>query len=588
MPVRRALSFFVLALVATRLWHVACLADVFFYGEELEKGAAAKALLDGLDVPRHQLAYHYYEGGGFLISHLNALAFLVVGESLLALKLVSLAWSAAILVVGWRFAARHFSEPAANVFALAFVFAPEAFQKLSLLDLGIHFEALLFVTIVLDRTLGIVAADAPRRRDFAVLGLAVGFGTWFSYQIAPVAAFALLLLVVRRPRALLSANAFLGLAATLVGALPLVWTWSRVGDAIFDIHGGALLGGSDGAPLARTVETLGAFVASTLGAGVRHLWAPLVLPLVLLAALLGGLVRGRRWLGGAFDAWLALVAFGVVYAVVYVASGFAVGAVEHYFVLNRVSLLWWSALVVIAPVLGALWTRAPALARPAVGVLAAGGLVATLAVGLEGRPDRPLENLATVARTKGYAYPQYLAKIWSHLDGGEEVKLRTLAGFDEPDPRELRVALGMQFHDAARPFDELVGVFRRVDPAHVGDYVAGLGPWLAFRHGLDPNARLAHLAEFPTELHGALVEASARFGRALQITREHLLAEARIAWPAEHAARAARGFGERLADWARLDRTRAAELLAAVDPSRRERLRAGYEAAVRARRLPRR
>ena len=59
---------------------VLSLGDAFFYGEELEKATAAKAMLDGLDLDHHHLAYHYYEGGGFVISHLKALAFFVFGE----------------------------------------------------------------------------------------------------------------------------------------------------------------------------------------------------------------------------------------------------------------------------------------------------------------------------------------------------------------------------------------------------------------------------------------------------------------------------------------------------------------------------
>lgn len=586
MSARRALVLLVLLLGATRLWHVAALGDVFFYGEELEKGAAAKAILDALGVPHHQLAYHYYEGGGFLISHLNALAFLLVGESLLALKLVSLSWTVAVLVAGHRFVDRHFGRGAATVFGLSFVLAPEAFQKLSLLDLGIHFEALLFVTLVLDRTFRILFDDRPRRRDFVALGLAAGFGTWFSYQVAPVGAFALLALGLRRPRALLRGAPF-GLLATALGALPLVWMGSRVGDEVLNIHGGALFGSGSEPALERIGRTVGAFAGSILDVGPRHLWAPIGLTLALGVAL----ARGRALLGEpgrARAAWLALVLFLVFEVAVYLSSDFAVGRVEHYFQLNRTSLLWWALVVVCAPVLAALWTRRAPVGRPLVVALVAAGAAASVAIGLDGRPRAPLANLAIVARTKGYAYPQYLAKIWGHLEGDDETKLRLLGRFQEPDAdgaAELRVALGMQLHDPARSFAELHELLRRVDPEHVDDYVAGLGTWLMRRHGLDPSVRLAHLPDYPAAFHGALVEAIARIGRGLQVTREHLLAEARIAWPAAHAERAARGFGERLRAWARLDPDRAADLLAAVDPSVRERLRRGYEAALRAHRL---
>ena len=98
--------------LAVKALLVVFLADVFFYGEELEKGTAAKAMLDGLQVPHHQLAYHYYEGGGFVISHLKALAFLVVGESILAHKLVALLAVGLVFWAGWRLVRHHFGTRA--------------------------------------------------------------------------------------------------------------------------------------------------------------------------------------------------------------------------------------------------------------------------------------------------------------------------------------------------------------------------------------------------------------------------------------------------------------------------------------------
>ena len=97
-------------------------ADVFGYGEELEKACAGKAMLDGLPIPHHELAYHYYEGGGFVVSHLDALAFAVLGESLLAIKLVALGLGALLLWAGWRLCERLGGRNSARVFALLFIF----------------------------------------------------------------------------------------------------------------------------------------------------------------------------------------------------------------------------------------------------------------------------------------------------------------------------------------------------------------------------------------------------------------------------------------------------------------------------------
>ena len=54
---RYEFCLWVVALAALRALSIVALSDVFFWGEELEKGAAAKALLDGIDVAHHRLAY---------------------------------------------------------------------------------------------------------------------------------------------------------------------------------------------------------------------------------------------------------------------------------------------------------------------------------------------------------------------------------------------------------------------------------------------------------------------------------------------------------------------------------------------------
>src|SRR5690349_4928498 len=90
------------AWIAARFALVAAFADVFGYGEEAERACTAKAMLDGLGVPHYQLSYRYFEGGAFAFSHLEALAFLALGPTWLAAKLVALLFGAAILLAGWK------------------------------------------------------------------------------------------------------------------------------------------------------------------------------------------------------------------------------------------------------------------------------------------------------------------------------------------------------------------------------------------------------------------------------------------------------------------------------------------------------
>ena len=147
---RLEVGWWLLALLLVRGLSILALAEVGLFGEELEKGAGAKAILDGLDVPYHELAFHYYEGGGFVVSHLKALLFALVGESLLAQRLAGLTTCVLVFAACWRLLDHHFGRRAARVGALLYLFGPECFQRYSLLSLGIHFEAMAFGVFVLD------------------------------------------------------------------------------------------------------------------------------------------------------------------------------------------------------------------------------------------------------------------------------------------------------------------------------------------------------------------------------------------------------------------------------------------------------
>ena len=55
---RVALLVLVSVYVVVRVFMFVALGDVYFYGEELEKGAVAKMLSDGVDVPYAKLPFH--------------------------------------------------------------------------------------------------------------------------------------------------------------------------------------------------------------------------------------------------------------------------------------------------------------------------------------------------------------------------------------------------------------------------------------------------------------------------------------------------------------------------------------------------
>ncbi len=253
-PVIRIFGIAALVYVIVRLVFVLAMGDVFFYGEELEKGTVAKMLLDGVEIPYARTPFHPYEGGGFVASHLKALMFLLVGENILAHKLAAIFWGVGIVLasvgLAWNFGrggeGSERSGGGAAMFAgMLVALGPAHLQKQSLLHLGIHYEALLFVGFVF--WLGLKVArvpkgQSPERLTLLGLGLASGFGTYFSYQV-PIAVLAVIvLLAATNWRRIFAPPLVIG---TLVGLFPLALMYAAVGTEIFDIHGSSV-GGEGG------------------------------------------------------------------------------------------------------------------------------------------------------------------------------------------------------------------------------------------------------------------------------------------------------------------------------------------------------
>src|SRR5687768_16682166 len=141
--IRRTILLAVLGLWLARGALVLSQADVFGY-EEFAKAELGRAMLDDLGIEHHRLAYHYYEVGGFVFSHLFALAFALFGDSVLAIKLVAIGWHSGVLALAMALAHAAYGRRAMLVAALLLVLPPASLQKLSLLALGIHFDSLLF------------------------------------------------------------------------------------------------------------------------------------------------------------------------------------------------------------------------------------------------------------------------------------------------------------------------------------------------------------------------------------------------------------------------------------------------------------
>ncbi|MEE2940363.1 MAG: hypothetical protein VX460_08265 [Planctomycetota bacterium] len=409
------LSLAVFAL--TRLLYVAAMGDVFLYGEELEKGFVAVCLLGDVDVPYARLPYHPYEGGGFVASHVKALAFALMGSSILAHKACAIAWGLLVVAASVRLLHRHgggarASDSASALGGVLLALGPAHFQRESLLHLGIHFEALLFVALVLDQGLRVSAVDggaAPRRRDLLGLGLAAGFGTYFSYQVALAVGVVAGLLLVRSLRSLLSPTL---VAATLLGLSPLIWMATVAGGEVLDLHGEAI-----GASVPGFLESIRAGLSAPLAVGSALLGAG--------AAIAGAAAAppetARR------VAAVTLLAFAGVWCAAAAWTGlFVVSPSEvHWFPLLRAAPLVWALLMLVGLLAGpalalegvARGGAAAKVARSSAAALIGIGLIHAARIVDEGQLGRAVENLRHLAQVRGDDPRGALSKIGPRLEG---------------------------------------------------------------------------------------------------------------------------------------------------------------------------
>ncbi|MFT4539760.1 MAG: hypothetical protein ACI835_002208 [Planctomycetota bacterium] len=494
-------------LILVRLWFVLARADVFFYGEELEKGTAAKALLDGLGLDHHQLAYHYYELGGFFISHLKAAAFLLIGESVLAHKLLAVAWCALIFVAAWKLVARHFGRSAASLFGWLFVFAPASIQKLSLLSLGIHFEACLFLVIVLDRGLRLLLNET-RTRDMIVLGLASGFGISFSYQSVLPVGFMGLLLLVARPRLVFSRLGAIGWGSLTFGLLPFLWMYSRVGGAMFDIHGTPLRA-EDGAGSIGLMGKLGPFFQSVyFDAPLVNRLAAFAFSALLIAAAVS-LLRSRAASSDARAPGRILLAFCMFWMVVYASSDFVVGPVYHYFLWMRFAPMW-----LVATILLSLWASR-GRARRAGALLLAWGAWGAATILASGTPLQLSLGLHDTSSMKGYDYVGYFAKLSRHIEGDSTSRLAPLLGFEESSETLLHADLAAEALRDARVrghVDRLLQELQALDPDAREAFALGLGSWAMEAGGKSIEGMLAFTGRYPPAIARNLQRGAGRVG----------------------------------------------------------------------------
>lgn len=587
----RALALWTALFLLARGWLVLELADVFLYGEEYAKGAAGKALLDRLPLAHWQLAYHPYEGGGFVTSHLNALAFAALGPSLLAQKVVALGFGLATLWVGVRAVARWFGASAAHAFAALYVFAPASVQKLSLLNLGIHYQALVFSLLVWHTALIVGTSATARRGDWLRFGLACGFGFFFSYQCALTIAPTSVWLAWSWRREL--ARAVLPtLAGVALGTLPLAYMAWHTGAGVFDIHGAEVAGADDDLPKAEIVRS---FFASLLeNRGVGGWIGVFALP----ASAVAGLWAWRRARGAAKPALgLVLVAFGLFLAT-YVGSTFAVGDVYHYFRLNRLCPAWLALVLCAAAGCAATGTNAlrRRVAMLAIGVAVGCGAYDVVHEARAGAGGTLGVRVEMLRRFKGYDYRYWLGQVLPRIDADRAEKARIALAFREDAGTWLAAAVGEQvWLDFEGSIDDAILEARSVRPN--GELLLGFGALLKRKLGGKLRERVEWALARPPEDRELLLEALGRFGSRFLSAEDRVIAELEELRGLAAPAALWRGFGWRIFEalgdedprlaaywepmrpplWAR--RSRAQEFVRPFEPDVLSALLAGYDQA---------
>lgn len=513
---KRAAFLLLLLLLLARSALVLSLADVFLYGEELGKGAAAKAMIDGLGVEHSKLNYVYHEGGGFLVTHLKALAFLLVGENLLAHKLVALLTTSILFLVGLRLVDERFGSRAAVIFGLLFVLCPLPWQCFSLLSLGTHFEALILIALILRFTMRILEDDAEGLSDWAWLGVFSGLGLYVSLQCAAASAAAGLCLLAGLRRRLFGRGILVALAGFAVGAAPLWWMMGHVGLAAIRVQGHEGLGQG-----AKGWSAIRGLLRPLVDEPDVFAWSWVLAFLLLVPA-------GWRRSGRPIAAYLAL------FLVLYVASGFAIPNSGHWFFWLRCSPLWFGSTVLLAASLANLWERSPRgreVAVAAVALLLVSGAADFARLLFDGRPGMLAQNAWTLRRTKGYDYTEYFDKFVHHLPGDEESKVGILRRFDD-DPRYLYPAIGHSlFERSSVPLDEAIAISRRAfgEPnIHWGESLLGLGLLVSPDYGRDLDGAFARIEAAPLDAQPWLAEALGRVALGLKIEEWKIDAQCRV------------------------------------------------------------
>ncbi len=176
-----------------RGWLILAPPDDFFENgaiphEELLRGVAAQELLDGPLAPLQRYQVNNFWGGSLVVSLLATVPFAALGPTIVALRLVPLAFGLACVLFAFLLLRRHAGPRAAWIGAGLLACAPPGYAMSSCTAYGTHVEAnalaLLLVWLVLEED-----AHGVRRPWLRpALGAAAGFALWFGFSLILVLA----------------------------------------------------------------------------------------------------------------------------------------------------------------------------------------------------------------------------------------------------------------------------------------------------------------------------------------------------------------------------------------------------------------
>jgi hypothetical protein len=572
---KRTFWLLFLALFLTRALLVLSLADVFFYGDELSKGGAAKALLDGIGVPSWRLTYVYHEGGGFLVMYLKALVFAVVGSSVLAHKVTAILTTGLLLWIGLRLASEHFGRRAATLFGVLVVFAPDAYLRSSMISIGTHFESVIPITFVFHYALRVLFADRPRTWDWIFLGIFAGLGAYFSLQSLPALAVVALAVLVRLRGRFFRAEVGAALLGFGIGALPLWVMMRHVGEAAILVQGHAGFG--EGAKGFVALRQLGKHLIDLDAAAWSQVLAfGTVVPAALLVAC-GQDGRDLRRKA------LPILAYLALFFAILLQSGFLFPNRGHWIFWLRCSPLWFFSALLFAACAAHLIERAAGAWREfalgAFGLVLVSGIVALAALVAAGRPDRPFENARVVARAKGYDLQNYFDKLAHHVDGDRGERYEILLRVKDDPELVCPAAAHSLFEKSGIPLEEAAAITR----ASCGDRweagFKGLGLAVAPDYGHDVAAAFERIDRRPIEERASLAEALGRVALGILDLPEKIDLLTRLDVPASLRQPFLRGAGWRVHRMFPLRHDLALDLISRQPTGSTPALLAGYLAA---------